>query len=406
MRVKIMIVSFIFCFLLAGCSLIKSAMTDFSTGSLPDSSVITDEDYEDTQGAAESQSSEDVGDTDDVVITEDLKIADNVTLSRKEVQGLTNIVSFMVNSGDINSVSTYFYYPENAFLTENMFNSILKDMKLDALNMYSFSELEVSQVSKSSDENAIGIQLKAVDNSTYTFYMILCDDNNYRVDISENFAKDVSISVPSINTIYIDGVDVTQYVSNTRNNCSILLFTGIPIGGWEISYETKALGSISDTIVINSEDSENLKVYNYILSVQEAQTYLDTIQKYQIGVIEQGLNQNETGVKSFFVNDFDAAILKTLSTEMSSTLDIDSTPTITRIEIINSEEYRSVLEGDDRVKIYYKYEVKFGDNFKATMSDGAWMGLSVEDNGYKIYSFSDSCFLKRYNQYRDNWENY
>lgn len=334
-------------------------------------------------------------------------IKGGLSVDRGMVTDLTNIMGSIKGNGV--DYSKYFYYPSNSLVNEAIVMGILKEYNLDTLGLYELEELEISNKNKLSD-GGYSITIRAIDNSEYTFDLVK-DGGDYKLDISDQFVENISIRVPSVDSIYVDGIDVSSFVTLEDSGRSTILFKGIKNGIHKIEYKSEILGDIEDSFEVYIDNSNELIDKNYRLSVAEVQGLIGNVKELHSSLLEDAINDNTSDLKKLFIDGYDSELFSKYN-NLDETLNVVGVPIITDIDIIDNDEYHSELISSDTVKLYYKYRVsytkdsqsKIGSN-NHTMSDGAYMEITKQGDKYLISGHSDSI-IEEYNEYRDNWDTY
>lgn len=330
-----------------------------------------------------------------------------LSLDRGILTDLTNIIGSIKGNGvDYNK---YFYYPSKSLVNEDIIMGILKEYNLDTLGLYGVDELEVSNKNKLSG-GGYSITVKDIDNSEYTFDVVK-DNGGYKLDISDQFVENISIRVPSVDSIYVDGIDVSNFITLEDSGRSTIVFKGIKSGMHSITYKSDILGDIEDNFEVGIDNSNELIDKNYRLSVDEAQGLVGSVKELHSSLLDNAINNNIDSLKGLFIDSYDTGLLSKYS-NLDETLNVVGVPIITDIDIIDNDRYYSELISSDTVKLYYKYRVsytkgsqsKIGSN-DHTMSDGAYMEITKQGDKYLISGHSDSI-IEKYNEYRDNWDTY
>lgn len=360
----------------------------------------------------ENKNKEGVNNSEESNKIEMIKVKEGLDLNRKVISEISRIVTYLTSDSSDN-LEDYFYYPENAFFVSENRNKILSLKGLDSIDLYSFDEFSIDSYEVDYNDKTIAkVCLKATDNTVFDLYLKNCEDGKYRVYLDDLFIKDISLRIPTNSAVKMDGVDISSYKSKSSDGQSIYVFGGFVPGTYLLEYDSTILSGISQSFEITKKDAGSLKELNYNLTAIEAQEFLPYATELYRNVIEKGLSDGTSGIKKYFADSFDVGLLNKIGSDMRKNLNVLNTPILNKTDITDIVKYPSVLESDNQLKFWFKFETTFEQKGitkpieVCTMSDGVWMGLTKTEEGYKIYGISDNCFLKEYYSWTNNWSKY
>ena len=378
----------------------KVAETTVETATETASESVTENVTENTTENADSDSEKSEEDSavvspEDTDATEEIGVTEETEVKKETIQ--------------LAPFEDFFHYPSGSLITQEDIEYIIPRMGVDMLPTYTFDEIYIDSVKMHQKNEKYEIVIKDSLNGEYKFNIVLGADGNYRVDISDYFIREVSLKLATMENIVVDGVEISIPERNNLTQNTIFYFPAMTARVHKVDFNNTAFGPASCEFVIDKSSYNTVTEVNYELSAEETTGYLPTVKTLATNVITAMIkSQTVDSLKPYFVDGYNTEMLSLYSEGAEFRYGVIGVPTITKVDFVKNT--KSVLVGDNSIKIMFKYQISYiQENNKTpkTTSDVAFMTINTTDGEtWKIEDIESSFLTNKFDSKINNWDKY
>ena len=380
---------------------------DVNPGNAVVDQVAVSEENNTTETASESVTEN--ADSDSEKSEEDSAVVSPEDTDATEEIGVTEETEVKKETIQLAPFEDFFHYPSGSLITQEDIEYIIPRMGVDMLPTYTFDEIYIDSVKMHQKNEKYEIVIKDSLNGEYKFNIVLGADGNYRVDISDYFIREVSLKLATMENIVVDGVEISIPERNNLTQNTIFYFPAMTARVHKVDFNNTAFGPASCEFVIDKSSYNTVTEVNYELSAEETTGYLPTVKTLATNVITAMIkSQTVDSLKPYFVDGYNTEMLALYSEGAEFRYGVIGVPTITKVDFVKNT--KSVLVGDNSIKIMFKYQISYiQENNKTpkTTSDVAFMTISTTDGEtWKIEDIESSFLTNKFDSKINNWDKY
>ena len=380
---------------------------DVNPGNAVVDQVAVSEENNTTETASESVTEN--ADSDSEKSEEDSAVVSPEDTDATEEIGVTEETEVKKETIQLAPFEDFFHYPSGSLITQEDIEYIIPRMGVDMLPTYTFDEIYIDSVKMHQKNEKYEIVIKDSLNGEYKFNIVLGADGNYRVDISDYFIREVSLKLATMENIVVDGVEISIPERNNLTQNTIFYFPAMTARVHKVDFNNTAFGPASCEFVIDKSSYNTVTEVNYELSAEETTGYLPTVKTLATNVITAMIkSQTVDSLKPYFVDGYNTEMLSLYSEGAEFRYGVIGVPTITKVDFVKNT--KSVLVGDNSIKIMFKYQISYiQENNKTpkTTSDVAFMTISTTDGEtWKIEDIESSFLTNKFDSKINNWDKY
>ena len=380
---------------------------DVNPGNAVVDQVAVSEENNTTETASESVTEN--ADSDSEKSEEDSAVVSPEDTDATEEIGVTEETEVKKETIQLAPFEDFFHYPSGSLITQEDIEYIIPRMGVDMLPTYTFDEIYIDSVKMHQKNEKYEIVIKDSLNGEYKFNIVLGADGNYRVDISDYFIREVSLKLATMENIVVDGVEISIPERNNLTQNTIFYFPAMTARVHKVDFNNTAFGPASCEFVIDKSSYNTVTEVNYELSAEETTGYLPTVKTLATNVITAMIkSQTVDSLKPYFVDGYNTEMLSLYSEGAEFRYGVIGVPTITKVDFVKNT--KSVLVGDNSIKIMFKYQISYiQENNKTpkTTSDVAFMTINTTDGeNWRIEDIESSFLTNKFDSKINNWDKY